>query len=174
MVYHWHYPTPEGFSDMEMTGDGEVLTGLWFTGSRGAWKHTEPWTEAFLPVFAETSQWLDLYFRGQQPGFVPKFRIQNLTPFRQEVLEILQAIPHGETMTYGQIARQIEKKQGLPQMSAQAVGGAVGWNPVCILIPCHRVLGANGSLTGYGGGIENKIALLKLEGHDVSKFKLPK
>lgn len=174
MIYHWRYPTPEGFSDMEMTGDGEFLTGLWFTGSRGAGKHSGPWTEAFLPVFAETSQWLDLYFQGQQPGFVPKFQIHNLTPFRQEVLEILQAIPRGETLTYGQIARQIGNKQGLPQMSAQAVGGAVGWNPICILIPCHRVLGANGSLTGYGGGIENKIALLKLEGHDVSKFKLPK
>ena len=81
-------------------------------------------------------------------------------------------IPFGKTMTYGDIARQIAPKHGILKMSAQAVGGAVGWNPICIIIPCHRVMGADGKLTGYGGGIKNKISLLSLEGHDMSEAKL--
>jgi len=174
MIYHWHYTTPEGLSDLEMTSDGKFLTGLWFTGSRGAGKHAGPWTDLQLPIFDETENWLDLYFQGKQPDFTPNYQIHHLTVFRQEVMDILQTIPYGQTLTYGQIAQQIERKQGLSKMSAQAVGGAVGWNPLCILIPCHRVMGAKVALTGYGGGMANKIALLKLEGHDVSKFKLPK
>lgn len=117
-----------------------------------------------LPIFQETSRWLDVYFSGRKPDFVPKFRIENATPFRNKVLEIVRTIPFGEVLTYGQIAERIAEECGIERMSAQAVGGAVGWNPICIIIPCHRVMGANGSLTGYGGGIENKKALLKLEG----------
>lgn len=174
MTYHCYYRTPNGFSNIQMCSDGEYLTGLWFEGSRDAGKHTAASTEAALPIFAETANWLDLYFRGIQPPFIPKWKIQNLTSFRQEVMDIMLTIPYGETMTYGDIADRIARNHGTPKMSAQAVGGAVGWNPLCILIPCHRVVGAKGSLTGYGGGMENKIALLRLEGHDLSKFKLPK
>ena len=90
-----------------------------------------------------------------------------------EVLSVVADIPEGRVATYGQIARTIAERRQLPKMSARAVGGAVGWNPICIIIPCHRVVGAGGSLTGYGGGISNKIALLRLEGHDMSRFTIP-
>jgi len=106
---------------------------------------------------------LDVYFSGQEPDFTPKFRIENSTPFRREVLEILVSIPFGKTMTYDEIAAQIAKNHGIEKMSAQAVGGAVGKNPIGIIIPCHRVLGSGKSLTGYSGGIKNKIGLLKVE-----------
>ena len=107
------------------------------------------------------------YFSGKDPENVPPIRIHNITPFRQEVIEIMNTIPYGQTMTYGDISRIIAKHRGLKRMSAQAVGGAVGWNPICIIIPCHRVIGTNGSLIGYAGGIEKKIRLLELEGVDV-------
>ena len=106
---------------------------------------------------------MDTYFGGQNPDFTPAYRIMNLTSFRQEVIEIMKSIPFGETLTYGEIAKEIAKTRGLKRMSAQAVGGAVGWNPICIIVPCHRVVGTDGSLTGYGGGIENKAALLAHE-----------
>ena len=159
----WKYETPDGFSDLLMNSDGEYLTGLWFEGSADGSKHTILCEEKELPVFRETCQWLDLYFTGKNPEFTPRYKINGLTPFRQEVIEIMKTIPYGETITYGEIAAIIDKKRGLTRMSAQAVGGAVGWNPICIIIPCHRVMGANGSLTGYGGGIANKIALLAHE-----------
>ena len=159
----WKYKTPDGFSDLLLNSDGEYLTGLWFEGSADGSKHTILCEEKELPVFRETCQWLDLYFVGKNPDFTPRYKINGLTPFRQEVIEIMKTIPYGETITYGEIAAIIAKKRGLTRMSAQAVGGAVGWNPICIIIPCHRVMGANGSLTGYGGGIANKIALLAHE-----------
>ena len=159
----WKYKTPDGFSDLLLNSDGEYLTGLWFEGSADGSKHTSFGEEKELPVVRETCQWLDLYFTGKNPEFTPRYKINGLTPFRQEVIEIMKTIPYGETITYGEIAAIIDKKRGLTRMSAQAVGGAVGWNPICIIIPCHRVMGANGSLTGYGGGIANKIALLAHE-----------
>ena len=159
----WKYKTPDGFSDLLLNSDGEYLTGLWFEGSADGSKHTSFGEEKELPVFRETCQWLDFYFAGKNPDFTPRYKINGLTPFRQEVIEIMKTIPYGETITYGEIAVIIDKKRGLTRMSAQAVGGAVGWNPICIIIPCHRVMGANGSLTGYGGGIANKIALLAHE-----------
>ena len=159
----WKYITPDGFSDLLLNSDGEYLTGLWFEGSADGSKHTSFGEEKELPVFRETCQWLDFYFAGKNPDFTPRYKINGLTPFRQEVIEIMKTIPYGETITYGEIAAIIDKKRGLTRMSAQAVGGAVGWNPICIIIPCHRVMGANGSLTGYGGGIANKIALLAHE-----------
>ena len=159
----WKYKTPDGFSDLLLNSDGEYLTGLWFEGSADGSKHTSFGEEKELPVFRETCQWLDFYFAGKNPDFTPRYKINGLTPFRQEVIEIMKTIPYGETITYGAIAAIIDKKRGLTRMSAQAVGGAVGWNPICIIIPCHRVMGANGSLTGYGGGIANKIALLAHE-----------
>lgn len=153
------YSTPENFDDLLLTSDGEVLTGLHFV--RQCKKDFEQKT---LPVFKKVCRWLDVYFSGCEPDFTPEFRIENATLFRREVLEILLTIPFGKTMTYGEIAAQIAKKHGVEKMSAQAVGGAVGWNPIGIIIPCHRVLGSGKSLTGYSGGIKNKIGLLKVEG----------
>ena len=163
-----HYQTPEGFDDLLLQSDGGALTGLWFEGSREA-DFVEPCQGAALPpVIADTCRWLDIYFSSRQPDFTPACRIDGLTPFRKEVSEIMCGIPYGKTLTYGEIASKIAQRHGIPKMSAQAVGGAVGWNPICIIIPCHRVIGANGHLTGYGGGIHNKIALLRLEGHEVN------
>lgn len=160
MHYIAKYHTPLRFSDLILESDGEALTGLRFLSGEqepeGAVKD--------LPVFRETAKWLDLYFSGKDPDFVPKYKIEGATPFRQEVSAIMKRIPYGQTVTYGDIAAEIARSRGVAKMSAQAVGGAVGWNPVGIIIPCHRVMGANGSLTGYGGGLENKIELLKLEG----------
>lgn len=158
------YPTPEGFDDLLMCTDGEVLTGLWFAGSRDENKHPlgvveTRRTKSLPPIIHETYHWLDLYFTGRQPDFTPAYRMEGLTPFRKTVLDIVSEIPFGHTLTYGEIAILLKIN------SAQAVGGAVGWNPICLIVPCHRVLGANGKLTGYGGGLHNKIALLKLEGY---------
>ena len=170
MTFTKIYRTPDGFDDMVMSSDGEVLTGLRFINSENQPKHTMDLEEKDLPVFCSTKEWLDIYFSGRQPDFMPAYRIDGLTPFRKEVSDIMQSIPFGHTMTYGEIAALIAQKRGIKRMSAQAVGGAVGWNPICIIIPCHRVLGAGRSLTGYGGGIKNKIELLKLEG--VVDFKM--
>ena len=162
MTYQYRYATPEGFDNLLICSDGEVLTGLWFEGSREAENLVETQDFASLPsVFSEVCRWLDIYFSGRQPDFTPAYRLDNLTPFRKAVSEIMCGIPFGQTITYGEIAKCLKIK------SAQAVGGAVGWNPICLIIPCHRVVGANGNLTGYGGGMSNKIALLKLEGHDL-------
>ena len=160
MTFTSIYTTPTAFDNLLLTSDGEVLIGLHFVKSGYAVKSSN-----VLPVFKNVSHWLDIYFSGREPDFTPDFRIDNATPFRKDVLEILQEIPFGKTVTYGDIAAQIAKKHGIEKMSAQAVGGAVGWNPIGIVIPCHRVVGAGNKLVGYGGGIENKIALLELEGH---------
>lgn len=156
-----------------MRSDGEYLTGLWFENSRDSSKHIGDFEEKDLPIFEETSKWLDIYFSGTNPNFVPKYKIENLTPFRKLVIDIMNKIPYGQVITYNDIAKEIAQLKGIKKMSAQAVGGAVGWNPICIIIPCHRVVGTNGSLTGYGGGIENKVKLLELEKNDMSKFTIP-
>ncbi len=174
MVYKWIYKTPENFDDMLMNSDGEYLTGLWFIGSRDASKYITDCEEKDLEIFRTTSKWLDIYFSGKTPNFTPKYNIVNLTPFRQAVIDIMNSIPFGSTLTYNDISKKIAKKRGLKRMSAQAVGGAVGWNPICIIIPCHRVVGSNGSLTGYGGGIKNKVALLTHEQNDMSEYFVPK
>lgn len=174
VTYMCRYTTPEEFSDIIMHSDGEVLTGLWFEGSGDSSRHPASCGERDLAIFRETSRWLDVYFSGRDPGFVPAYRIAELTPFRQEVIRIMNTIPFGKTVTYSDIAGQIAKKRGIKRMSAQAVGGAVGWNPICIIIPCHRVVGAKGDLTGYGGGIQNKIALLAHEKNDMTGYFLPK
>ena len=174
MVYKWIYKTPNDFDDMLMNSDGEYLTGLWFIDSKDAFKHIIDCEEKDLLIFRETVKWLDIYFSGKDPEFTPKYKISNLTPFRQEVTDIMNSIKFGETMTYNDISKVIAKKRGLERMSAQAVGGAVGWNPICIIIPCHRVVGTNGSLTGYGGGIKNKVALLTHEKNDMNKYFVPK
>lgn len=174
MIYKCTYETPKEFSNMIMNSDGEYLTGLWFEDSRDSSKHKINCEEKNLPVFNETKKWLDLYFSGKVPDFTPKYKIENLTPFRKEVIDIINAISYGKTLTYNDISKIIAKNRGIKKMSAQAVGGAVGWNPICIIIPCHRVVGTNGSLTGYGGGIKNKVELLKLENNDMSKYFIPK
>ena len=174
MTYNSTYKTPEGFTDIYMNSDGENLTGLWFKGSRDSSKHTTDCEEKELPIFKETSKWLDIYFSGKNPNFTPKYKINNLTPFRKEVIDIMNTITFGKVLTYNDIAEIIAKHRKIKKMSAQAVGGAVGWNPICIIIPCHRVIGTNGSLTGYGGGINNKVSLLKLEGNDMDKYFVPK
>ena len=173
-MYKWKYETPEGFSNMLMNSDGEYLTGLWFEDSRDSSKHIIDCEEKNLEIFEQTSKWLDIYFSGKNPDFIPKYKINNLTPFRQEVIDIMNSIEYGQTLTYNDIAKAIAEKRGIKRMSSQAVGGAVGWNPICIIIPCHRVVGTNGSLTGYGGGIKNKVELLKLEKNDMSNFFIPK
>ena len=174
MTYKNIYKPPKGFTNIYMNSDGEYLTGLWFEGSRDSTKHTIDCEEKELQIFKETSKWLDIYFAGQNPDFIPKYKINNLTPFRKEVIDIMNTIPYGKVVTYNDIAGNIAKNRNIKRMSAQAVGGAVGWNPICIIIPCHRVVGTNGSLTGYGGGINNKVLLLKLEGNDMEKYFVPK
>lgn len=174
MVFKWKYKTPDGFTDMIMNSDGECLTGLCFESSMDVRKHILDCEEKDLLIFRETCKWLDIYFSGKEPDFTPNFKIETITPFRKQVQDIMLKIPYGKTITYNDIAKQIAKQKGLKRMSAQAVGGAVGWNPICIIVPCHRVVGTNGSLTGYGGGIKNKVALLTLEGNDMNNYFVPK
>ncbi len=174
MTYKYVYETPGNLSNMIMNSDGEYLTGLWFENSRDSSKHIIDCEEKNLEVFTETKKWLDTYFSGKNPNFTPKYKIEKLTPFRKEVIDIMNSIEYGNVVTYNDISKIIAEKRGMKKMSSQAVGGAVGWNPICIIIPCHRVVGTSGSLTGYGGGINNKIELLKLEGNDMSKYFIPK
>ena len=163
MNYICKYKTPDGFDDLVMCGDGEALTGLWFEGSRDDRREAGGCDRREKPAFRDARRWLDEYFAGHDPGFTPNYHIDGLTPFRQAVIDEMLRIPYGATISYGDIAKAIAKKRG-GRVSAQAVGGAVGWNPICIIIPCHRVIGADGSLTGYGGGLENKVSLLAHEG----------
>lgn len=173
MIYKGYYRTPDGFSDMIMTGDGEYLTGLWFETTEKEYEKTagvETDTKGFAKtdgvetdVFSEVRHYLDVYFSGEEPKFIPKYRMDNLTPFRKDVIELINTAAYGKTITYGAIANELAKRRGIPKMSAQAVGKAVGWNPICIIVPCHRIIGTDGSMTGYGGGLSNKIALLTLE-----------
>ena len=172
MIYEYKYKTPENFSNMIMYSDGEYLTGLYFENAKKSYK--SDCTERNLSVFQETKEWLDIYFKGQEPQFTPQYKIENLTPFRKDVIDIMRTIKFGNTITYKEISNIIAKNRGLQKMSSQAVGGAVGWNPIYIIIPCHRVIGTNGNLTGYGGGIKNKIELLKHENNDINKFIIPK
>ena len=165
MQYTYHYHSPIG--GITLACDGEALTGLWFDGQKYfADTLANDHEEKSLPIFDQTIKWLDLYFCGKVPEFTPALNMKT-TPFRKSVWEILLTIPYGQTMTYGEIARIIAKQKGLSQMSAQAVGGAVGHNAISLIIPCHRVIGTNGSLTGYAGGIERKRYLLNLEGANV-------
>lgn len=153
------YPTPSPLSPILLSSDREVLTGLHFIKGEAVVGQV-----GTLPIFKDVTKWLDDYFAGKRPNYIPEYQINNATPFRREVLEILKTIPYGETITYGEIAAQIAKNHNIDKMSAQAVGGAVGWNPIGIIIPCHRVLGVGKKLTGYSGGIHNKIGLLNIEG----------
>lgn len=147
-----------------LAGQGEALTGLWFEGQKYFARTLLPeHEEKRLPVFETAKRWLELYFRGEDPGFTPPLILRG-TAFQRAVWERLLRIPYGETVSYGQIAACLARERGLPFVSPRAVGGAVGRNPVSLIVPCHRVLGADGSLTGYAGGRERKRSLLLLEG----------
>lgn len=172
MEYTHHYNSP--FGGITLASDGEALTGLWFDGQKyfgdTLAAHHE---QKELPVFEQADKWLNIYFSGKEPAFIPPLSMKT-TPFRKAVWEIMLTIPYGQTMTYGEIADKIAKQKGIEKMSAQAVGGAVGHNSISLIIPCHRVVGTNGSLTGYAGGIDKKIQLLTLEQADMSHFFVPK
>lgn len=157
-----------------MASDGANITGLWFDGQKYfAADLPESHTEKYLSVFGQTGQWLDIYFSGKAPDFMPPLSMHGISSFRKRVWEILLAIPFGQVTSYGKIAAQMAGETGKP-VSAQAVGGAVGHNAISLIIPCHRVVGADGCLTGYAGGINKKLALLKLEGVAIQNLFLPK
>lgn len=172
MTCVYHYVSPLG--GITVSAMDNEITGLWFDGQKYFGDTLgEKYEEKPLPVFDEVKKWLDIYFEGKDPGFTPPLRMET-TPFRKGVWEIMLDIPYGRTMTYGEIASRLAKQRGLEKMSAQAVGGAVGHNSISLIIPCHRVVGANGSLTGYAGGLEKKLSLLKLEKADISAMFVPK
>lgn len=171
MTYIQHYDSPLG--GILLAADEIGLTGLWFDGQKHfARGLSNERIAQETPILAEAKRWLDIYFTGKAPDFTPPLHPTG-SEFRKAVWEILLQIPYGQTTTYGEIARQLAEKQGLARMSAQAVGGAVGHNKISIIIPCHRVVGTNGSLTGYAGGIHKKEQLLELERADMSRFFLP-
>ena len=172
MVYTAEYPSPLG--TITLACDGTDIIGLWFNGQKHFGNILPKQTEQKeLALFQDAKRWLGIYFSGREPDFVPPLRYDS-TPFRRAVCDIMRTIPYGKTMTYGEIAAKIAQQKGIRQMSAQAVGGAVGHNPISLMIPCHRVVGTNGSLTGYGGGIRRKVKLLELEQADMSRFFVPK
>ena len=162
MDYVQHYASPLG--GITLASDGQALTGLWFDGQAhfGATLVPGAAQARDLPVFAETARWLALYFSGAQPDFTPPLRLRG-TPFQRAVWEALRAIPYGQTLSYGALAARLGS-------SARAVGGAVGRNPIALIVPCHRGGGARGGLTGYAGGLERKQWLLALEQHKASGF----
>ena len=171
MEYISYYISPLG--RMLLAADDEGLTGLWFEGQRYFALHLdENHEEKETPVLSETKRWLDIYFSGSRPDFTPPLHVTD-SDFHRKVSDIMRTIPYGKTMTYGEIAALIAEKEG-GRVSARAVGGAVGHNRISIIIPCHRVIGSNGSLTGYAGGLDRKIRLLELEGVDTHVLRIPR
>lgn len=172
MVYTCTYQSALG--NILLAADEIGLTGLWFEGQK-YFANTLPdeTVSQEIPILTEAKSWLDMYFAGEEPKFTPALHLTG-SPFRQAVWKILLQIPYGQTMTYGEIAKKLAQIQKVDHMSAQAVGGAVGHNEISIIIPCHRMVGTNGSLTGYAGGLDKKIALLKLEHTDMNGLFVPK
>ncbi len=171
MQYACKYESPLGGITLATDDDG--ITGIWFDGQKYfprtlSAKHTE----RPHPLLERATEWLDIYFSGRNPGFDVPLHMDG-SPFRTTVWNILLRIPYGRTVTYGDIAREIARQQGMATMSAQAVGGAVGRNPVSIIVPCHRVVGSGGSLTGYAGGLWRKERLLALERTDTAGLFIP-
>ena len=164
MYYSTTYPSPVGI--LTLACDGEHLVGLWIEGQKyhGSTISEEMTEKDGMPVFDAAKKWLDRYFAGEKPAISELPLAPIGSEFRQEVWRILSEIPYGQNITYGDIAKKMAAKMHKKSMSSQAVGGAVGHNPLSIIIPCHRVVGSNGSLTGYAGGIDTKIKLLELEG----------
>ena len=172
MIVTQHYDSPLG--GILLAADEVGLTGAWFEGQKYFARNLPADTASQeTPVLGSAKAWLDVYFSGREPDFLPPLHPIG-SPFRQAVWVILLQIPYGKTMTYGEIASKLAEKQGLSRVSAQAVGGAVGHNPISILIPCHRVVGTGGSLTGYAGGIDRKVKLLELEHTDMTGLFVPK
>lgn len=171
MTYIQHYASPLG--GIMLAANDIGLTGLWFDGQKYyADNLPAEHIERETPILTDAKRWLDVYFTGNEPDFKPPLHIVG-SAFRQAVWELLLQIPYGQTVTYGELACQLAEKQGAEHMSAQAVGGAVGHNPISLIIPCHRVVGTSGSLTGYAGGIDKKIKLLELERVDMQGFFIP-
>lgn len=164
MQYKQIYQSPLG--DLTLLSDEGALQGLWFNDQRyfGGSFDLDQANDAGTEILNETKDWLDRYFDGKQPSITELMLAPQVTEFRHRVLDILTHVPYGQTITYQQIATKLEEQNRAKKGSARAVGGAVGHNPISIIIPCHRVIGTNGDLTGYAGGIERKIQLLRLEG----------
>ena len=160
MDYIKEYASPLG--KITLASDGEAITGLWFSGQKhfGA-TLPDAYEEKELPVLIQAAKWLDIYFGGNAPDFTPPVRLRG-TPFQTAVWEQLTRIPYGKTATYGELAKALERRLGR-KTAARAVGGAVARNPVSLIVPCHRVIGADGSLTGYAGGVDRKRVLLETE-----------
>lgn len=172
MIYTSQYVSPLGA--ITLACDEEAVTGLWFNGQKHFGNILPLDTQGReRPLLKEAKEWLDIYFSGRKPDFFPPLRYDS-TPFRKAVCDIMLTIPYGRTMTYSDIAARVAHQRGLEKMSAQAVGGAVGHNPISLMIPCHRVVGTGGSLTGYGGGIARKVKLLELEHVDMKGLFVPK
>ena len=160
-IYACEYNSPLGI--ITIACDESAVIGLWFEGQKYFGSTlSEEWEYKDKDVLKLAKRWLDVYFSGKEPSFMPPLRY-DLTPFRKSVCDIMLTIPYGKTMTYGEIASELARQNGITKMSAQAVGGAVGHNPISLMIPCHRVVGTNGNLTGYAGGIDRKVKLLELE-----------
>lgn len=170
-MYSWNCESP--FGEITMASDGKSLTGLWFEQQKyfGSTLQEQAMEEK-LPVFEQTTAWLEQYFHGERPEITKLPLAPKGSEFRMEVWKLLCQIPYGEVTTYGEIAKKMAEKRGLKRMSAQAVGGAVGHNPISIIIPCHRVIGSDGSLTGYAGGLELKRKLLEHEGVRITHRKM--
>lgn len=174
MYYSTQYTSPIG--EITIACNGQSLSGLWFEGQKYFYGTLpeKPIENDNIPVLKAAKKWLDSYFSGKKPNIseLPLSPIGG--EFRQSVWKILCEIPYGSVMTYGEIAKKIALAKGMERMSAQAVGGAVGKNPISIIIPCHRVVGSDGSFTGYAGGIQKKITLLTIEGVDTNQYFIPK
>lgn len=173
MFYSATYSSPLGM--LTLASDGKSLTGLWLEGQKHFADTIPDSTPAKedLSVFDVARKWLDRYFSGEKPPISELPLSPGGGQFRQGVWSILCDIPYGQVITYGEIAKKMAVRMNRERMSSQAVGGAVGHNPISIIIPCHRVVGANGSLTGYAGGVGKKIKLLELEGCDMSRLFVP-
>lgn len=172
MIFIQRYDSPLG--GILLAADETGLTGLWFDGQKFfARDLPAERVEQNTPALSEVKRWLDIYFTGKEPDFMPPLHPIG-SAFRRSVWDILLRIPYGQTSTYGEIARQLAEKQGRPRIAAQAVGGAVGHNKISIIIPCHRVVGTNGSLTGYAGGIDKKVKLLEWEHTDMTGLFVPR
>lgn len=173
MHYISEYSSPLG--EIMLGSDGQNLVGLWIDEQKyfGMSLDNSVEKKENLNVFNITKKWLDKYFEQLNPKITDLPLKPKGSQFREFVWEALCNIPYGQVTTYGSIGKIVAKKMGRPSMSGQAIGGAVGHNPISIIIPCHRVIGTNGSLTGYAGGIQRKIKLLELEGIDVSQFTIP-
>lgn len=169
--YYQTVPSPVG--KLTILAEDEELIGLLFESEDPNGSEIKGAAYETSPVIEETKKWLEIYFSGKEPAFMPKIRFIG-SDFQVSVWEKLRKIPYGKTVTYGDLAKEIALERGILKMSAQAVGGAVGKNPICIMVPCHRVVGTKGNLTGFGGGIERKKILMEAEHMEMTQFRDPK